>query len=365
MSGSVDTIYAVVLAGGRGTRLWPRSRQDRPKQFADITGHGSTMLQETVERLHPLIPVDRVYVITGERYAALVREQLPQLPAENVLVEPSGRDTAPAIGLALVHLARRDPEAVMAILPADHLIADAAGFRQVLQAAARVAREGYLVTLGIEPHSPHTGYGYIQRGEPLLIAGETTVYTVRRFLEKPDRSMAQRFLEEGGYYWNGGIFVCQLATMRAEIERQLPTLDAVLREISAALGTSEEAAVLARVWPQAPRVSIDYGVMEQARRVAVVPMDVGWNDVGSWAALHQVLPTDANGNITVGGDHLAVGSHDTVVYGSSDRLIVTIGVENLIVVDTGDVLLICPRDRAQDVKVVVEQLQRQRREEYL
>ena len=177
--------------------------------------------------------------------------------------------------------------------------------------------------------------------------------------------MALRFLQEGEYYWNGGIFVCQLVTMRAEIERQLPALDAVLRDVGAALGTPQEAAVLARVWPHAPRVSIDYGVMEHAQRVAVVPMDVGWNDVGSWAALHQVLPADTDGNITVSGDHLAVGCRDTMVYGGNDRLIVTIGVEDLIVVDTGDVLQIDRHNRAQDVKVVVEQLQRQRREEYL
>ncbi|MBC8447267.1 MAG: mannose-1-phosphate guanylyltransferase [Chloroflexi bacterium] len=358
-------MYAVIMAGGQGTRLWPRSRQARPKQFADIAGHGCTMLQETVARLQPLIPQDRVIVITGERYAPLVCEQLPQLPAENVLVEPSGRNTAPAIGLALIHLARRDPHAVMAILPADHLIADADGFRRTLQTAAEVAAQGYLVTLGIEPDSPHTGYGYIQRAGPLPTADGAAAYVVEQFLEKPDRRTALRFLREGGYYWNGGIFVCQLATMQAEIERQLPALDAVLRDIGAALGTEREADALARAWPQAPRVSIDYGVMEHAQRVAVVPMDVGWNDVGDWGALHQVLPADSNGNIIVSGDHLAVGSRDTMVYGAGDRLIVTIGVEDLIVVDTGDVLLICPRDRAQDVRAVVEQLQRQQREEYL
>jgi len=360
-----DDMYAVVLAGGQGTRLWPRSRQVRPKQFADIAGNGRTMLQETVDRLQPLIPLARVVVICGERYAPLVRDQLPELQPANVLVEPSGRNTAPAIGLALVHLAHRDPEAIMAVLPADHLMADAAGFRGALQTAAGLASRNYLVTLGITPDGPHTGYGYIQRADPVPTVDGAVAYTVKRFLEKPDENTARRLVREGTYFWNGGIFVCKLSAMRAEMARQMPQLDAVLNELDAELGTPAEAEVLERVWPQAPRVSIDYGVMEHAERVAVVPIDVGWNDVGDWSALRQVLPADGKGNIVVVGDHLGVGTSDTLVYGGTDRLIVTIGVKDLIVVDTGDVLLICPREDAQKVKAVVEQLEIQGRDRFL
>jgi len=358
-------IYAIVLAGGQGTRLWPRSRQARPKQFADIAGNDRTMLQETVDRLQPLTPLAQVMVICGERYAPLVRDQLPRLQPGNVLVEPSGRNTAPAIGLALIHLARRDPGAIMAVLPADHLMADPAGFRGALQTAAELASRDYLVTLGITPDKPHTGYGYIQRADPLPTADGAMAYTVARFLEKPDPKTARRLVQDGTYFWNGGIFVCKLSAMRAEIERQMPRLDTVLNELAAVLGTPAEAEVLERLWPQAPRVSIDYGVMEHAERVAVVPLDVGWNDVGDWSALRQVLPADSEGNIVVVGDHLGVNTSDTLLYGGTDRLIVTIGVKDLIVVDTGDVLMICHRDEAQNVKAVVEQLHCQGRDGFL
>jgi mannose-1-phosphate guanylyltransferase len=360
-----SNVHAIILAGGQGTRLWPRSRLSRPKQFADIAGQGRTMLQETVDRLQPLIPLEQVNVITGKRYAKLVREQLPLLAEDNVLVEPSGRNTAPAIGLALLHLAQRDPEAVMVVLPADHLIADAAGFRQTLLTAAELAGQGYLVTLGIAPDRPHTGYGYIKRSGPLPTSDGAPAYAVERFLEKPDHSTACRFLEDGGYYWNGGIFISRLNSMRAEIQRQMPELDAVLSQIGAALRGPREAEVLARAWPTTPRVSIDYGVMEHARHVAVVPMDVGWNDVGDWAALHQVLPADQNGNVVLSGGHVTQDCRDTLIYGAGDRVIVAVGVEDLIVVDTADALLICPRGRAQDVKAIVEQLELERRDEYL
>jgi mannose-1-phosphate guanylyltransferase len=358
-------LYAAILAGGQGTRLWPRSRQSRPKQFADITGTGRTMLQETVDRLQPEIPLERVFVIGGGEYTALVREQLAGLPTENLIVEPSGRNTAPAIGLALLHLARRDPQAVMVVLPADHVIADSGGFRRALQTAAAIAGQGFVVTLGIKPDRPHTGYGYIQRGERLPSREGLPAYVVRRFLEKPDEATAQQFLEDGGYFWNGGIFIFRLDTMQMEIRRQLPELHKTLSEIDAAHGTSREADTLARVWPQAPKISIDYGVMEHAQQVAVVPIDVGWSDIGDWAALRQVVAGDGNGNIVVSGRHLSIGSRDTVVYGTNDRLIVTVGVEDLIIVDEGDVLLVCPSDQAQNVRLAVEHLAREQQSEYL
>ena len=222
-----------------------------------------------------------------------------------------------------------------------------------------------MVTLGIKPDSPHTGYGYIQRARPLPTSDGTPAYEVERFLEKPDHETAISFVADGGYWWNGGIFIFKLPAMRAELARQMPDLDAVLRDIASAYGTPQGNERLASAWPKSPSVSIDYGVMENARRVAVVPMDVGWNDVGDWAALREVLPADSCGNIVVAGDCLHLGCRDTLIYGGGERLIVTLGVEDLIVVDAGDVLLICPRDRAQDVKGVVEQLQLQRRAEYL
>ena len=358
-------MYATILAGGVGTRLWPRSRQDRPKQFTDITGTGLTMIQETALRLKGVVESDRLFVVTGAAFAGLAREQLPDVPVEQILVEPSGRNTAPAIGLACAHLQRTDPQAVLAVLPADHVILDSECFREALRQAGQLAADGYLVTLGIEPTFAHTGYGYIKRRESLPVStAEAPAYSVERFLEKPNRHTAEEFLLEGGYYWNGGIFVASVSVWMAELARQTPEIHTRLERIGAAMDTPNADAVLEREWAEMPSISIDYAVMEHAQRVAVVPLQAGWNDVGSWDALETILEQDDRGNSIAKGDVLLLDSEGNIVY-SDKRLVALVNVSNLVVVDTGDTLLIGDKRNMQRVKDVVEQLRRQGRTELL
>lgn len=355
-------MYAAILAGGVGTRLWPRSRQANPKQFSDITGTGRTMIQATADRLAGLVPPARLYVVTGNRYANLTAEQLPEMPAAHILAEPSGRNTAPAIGLACIALQRQDPDAVLAILPADHVIPDRASFQAALAEAEQAAQSGYLVTLGITPTLPHTGYGYIKAGKNLDVAGRLPVFRVDRFLEKPNLATARAFLSDGGYFWNGGIFVFRVDRMVAEMARQLPDLHAGLLTIAAAQNGAEDEAdrVLREVWGGLESVSIDYGIMEGAKQVAMVPLEAGWNDVGSWDALDDVLPQDADHNVIARGDVLALDSQHNIVYGG-ERTIVLIGLDNLVVVDTPDALLIGHKKQMQQVKRVVDLLQETQR----
>jgi len=358
-------VYVAILAGGVGTRLWPRSREAMPKQFSDITGSGRTMLQTTVDRLDGMVDLADIYVITGRRYRDLVLTQLPGIPPENVITEPSGRNTGPAIGLACAHIHRRDPDGIIALLHADHIIQDAATYRSVLRQAEKAAQKDYLTVLGITPESPHTGYGYIKRtGEPLPVSSELPVYSVERFLEKPDRVTAEQFLADGSYYWNAGNFICRVARMLGEFERQLPALYAGLQKIGTALGSSQATQVLEEVWDTLPNISIDHGVMENAQRVAVVPLEAGWSDVGSWDALADILSTDSAGNCIVQGEALLVDSSGVIVSGG-DRLIALVGVEDLVVVDTGDALLIGHRQRMQKIKEVVERLRAGERSDLL
>jgi mannose-1-phosphate guanylyltransferase len=351
-----------------GTRLWPRSRQAHPKQFSDITGAGRTMIQATVDRLEGLVPPDHIWVVTGGSYAALAAEQLPALAPAQILAEPSGRNTAPAIGLACVHLARLQPDAVLAVLPADHVIPHAEAFRRSLARAAEAAAAGYVVTLGIEPLFAHTGYGYIKRGTPtadaLLAGGDPPIYAVERFLEKPDRATAEGFLREGGYYWNGGIFVFRVDVMLAELERQLPALHAHLHTIGNALDTPAAAAVLAERWAQMEPVSIDVGIMEGAQRMAMTPLHAGWNDVGSWDALENVLQRDKDDNFIALGNALAFESYGNIVF-TDKRVVALIGVDDLVIVEDGDALLIGHKHQMQRVRDVVDVLRAQGRDELI
>jgi mannose-1-phosphate guanylyltransferase len=352
-------MYAAILAGGVGTRLWPRSRQTHPKQFADITGTGRTMIQATADRLHGLVAPNELFVVTGVQYGRLAAAQLPDIPPQNILQEPSGRNTAPAIGLVCLQIQQRDPNAIVAILHSDHVIPQADRFRDALRHAHAAAEAGYIVTLGVPPTFAHTGYGYIQCGDMLteLPDSEAGVYRVARFLEKPDLPTAQSFLAQGGFFWNAGIFVTRVDVMLHEIERQIPALAAALAQIDTAQrrGDGSIDAVMAAVWPHIPNISIDHGILEGAQAVATVPLDAGWNDVGSWDALEAILPADADGNVVVRGDLLNVASHGNVIF-ADKQVVALIGVDNLVVVDTGDTLLIGQKQQMQKVKEVVERL---------
>jgi mannose-1-phosphate guanylyltransferase len=320
----------------------------------DITCLERPLLLETFDRLAPLISPESVYVVTAERYAESTKRGLPSVLPSNVITEPEGRGSAPAIGLAALNVWQSDPDAVMACLPADHYIAEADRFREVLLAAEQVARDGYLVTLGIRPHYPHTGYGYIEIGQELTEVGGFAVHAVHQFTEKPDEQTARLFVRGGHHLWNSGMFVWKASVILSEIERHLPRLHKCLREVGGLLGTPDGAAALKRTWPTVERETIDFGVMEKAKNVAVIPVDMGWSDIGSWASLADLLPADGEGNIVV-GRHVGLGTKRCVIY-SPRRLVATVGVENLVVVETEDAILICSRDRAEDVKALVDRL---------
>lgn len=358
--------YAVIMAGGGGTRLWPVSRKDRPKQLLPLLNE-ETLFQGTVARLEHLFPMDRILVVTVAKQARQMQRQIPGIPSANYLLEPSPRGTASVVGLAAVALMKRDPEAVMAVLPADHFIRNRDLFHYLLNTAFDVARDDYLVTLGITPSFASTAYGYIQQGQLLDGSHRYPVYQVSRFKEKPDVETAQEFLRQGDHSWNSGMFVWKAAAIVREIGSQMPELAAALDKVADAWDSAEQDQVLETCWTGLKSETIDYGVMERADRVAVLPAGgLGWNDIGSWDTLFDVLASDGNGNVSTVSKRLAFDTHNTLVYGKNDeRLVVTIGMDDTVIVDTGDVLLVCKADQAQKVREVVEYLKEHRQEEYL
>ena len=355
------TIYASILAGGSGTRLWPLSTKDLPKQFLPLLSD-RTMLQATVERLLPLAPIDKTFIVTFERYRQIVQEQLPDLPPGNIIAEPVGRGTAASIGLAATFIAAQDPIAVMGSFSSDHDIPDTVGFRRALSFAEGVARAGHLVTLGITPTYAETGYGYIHCGDPLMTGPDGLVaYHVSRFVEKPPLATAQQFLAEGNYTWNGGITLGRVDRFLEEIHRHVPTVGAVLDHVARGIAEGRANEALHEAWPALTvPVTIDVGVLEKAQDIAVIPIDVGWNDIGSWAQLATLYPPNPEQNAArwqqEAGRHIAIQTRDTFVYSTTERVIATAGIEGLVIVDTGDALLICPKDQVQLVKQITEAL---------
>jgi mannose-1-phosphate guanylyltransferase len=315
-----------------------------------------TMIEQTVARISPLIPSQRTVVVAGAAYRALLLAALPQLPVENFLFEPLGRNTAACIAWAALWLQQRDPEAVMAVLPADHVMRDETEFLHVLVTAAAVARTANrLVTIGIQPTHPETGYGYIRRSQDLLQVEGRDVFRVERFVEKPARDKAEQFLVEGRYLWNSGMFIWRVDAILNAVQRYLPHLARALEPVGGAISPATQAAVIADVYPRLESISIDVGVMERAQDVWAVPGSFGWSDVGSWRALSALLPADAQGNVVVGAHH-GLETSGCLIY-SPNKLVATIGLADLVVIETDDVLLICPRDRDQDVRRLVELLE--------
>jgi len=355
-------VYALIMAGGVGSRLWPRSRKQTPKQLLNLTSE-RTMFQEAVARLAPLFEPAQIFVVTSADYVPAMREQVPELPAENYIVEPSGHGTAPCIGLAALYLRRLDPEAVMAVLTADHFIQRWDAFREALRAAGYLARQGRLVTLGIKPTFPSTGYGYILRDERLADLGQLEAYRVKRFTEKPDLPTARKFLATGRYYWNSGMFIWTIESILKAIEEHMPKLFKGLETIKDSLDTPREAQVTRQVFQKLESISIDYGVMEKAGNVVLVKADILWDDVGSWLAMERIHPKDDNGNVII-GKFEGIDSYNCIVI-NDGHLVATLGVSDLIVVTTPQATLICAKDTAQDVKKIVKKLADKKLEEYL
>jgi len=356
-------LYATILAGGSGTRFWPKSRATLPKQFLALQGQQS-LLQETLQRIAPLIPLPQTFIVTAQHQQPQTAEQLPHLPVDHILLEPLGRNTAAAVALAAWHLLHFDPEAIMAVLPADHAIADHAAFCDSLQLAAGVAQQcDLLMTLGVKPTYPATGYGYINVGEVLDIPTMAGAHKVIRFTEKPNAQVASTLVASGNYLWNCGIFVWRAATIARELQTHLPELWAGIEAYGKAWHASASAADLYQRYAELPSISIDNGVLEHSTQVGVVPVSWSWSDVGSWRSLSDLHPADADGNVVV-GQHLGKGSNHLIVY-SPDKLVATIGLANLIIVQTDDVLLICDKEHDQDVKDFVTMLQQQGQTQYL
>ena len=360
-SGINDCIYAVIMAGGSGTRFWPRSRKNRPKQLLNITGD-EILLKKTIELIAPIIPARRITIVTTSLQADSVKNTVSQIPEENIIIEPFGKNTAPAIGISALFIEKDFKDAVMVVLPADHYIEDKKKFHQTIMAGAWQALQGdCIVTIGIPPRGPETGYGYIEAGE--VTDATNGIYAVTSFHEKPDIHTAERFIEQGTFFWNSGIFIAKTSTMLKEIEEHLPHNYQGLVKIRASLGTDEASGMINSVYKEMEAISIDYGVIEKSKHVFMIQGNFGWNDVGSWPSAAQYWPKDSKNNAFI-GDVIDLDSSECIVY-SPKKPVALLGVKDLVIVEDEDALLVCKKERAQDVKKLVEMLKSKGRDEIL
>lgn len=348
----MEQFHAVILAGGSGTRLWPLSTPSFPKQFLPLP-NGRSLIQESFWRVSSLITPGHTWVVTGQSMAGLVREHLPSMPPTHILGEPMGRSTAPAIGWAAATIARQDPQAIMAALTADHSITNVEAFNRALLLAHEYAEQGYLVTLGITPTAAETGFGYIRFAEQVGTGHGHHIYRVERFVEKPDLPTAQRYLADGRYVWNSSMFVWKVKIILEELQRHMPDVAQKIATIVDAAGTTQEQSVLDSLWPTMTALSIDYGVLEKTDKLLVIPVEIGWSDVGSWEQYGTLFAADEQGIRGI-GHHLGLGSQNVFVYNTTPRKVFTIGMEDVIVVEMDNMTVICHKDHVQRVKELAE-----------
>ena len=357
-------ISVVIMAGGKGERFWPRSRMNMPKQFLSLTDDGKSMIQHTVERLKGLVDIQNMYIVTNEIYKDLVLEHIPDIPKENIIIEPVAKNTAPCIGLAAIHIAKKNPDSKMIILPSDHLIKFNEIFIDTLKIALDVVEKGdNLATIGITPNYPETGYGYINFTKGESFKDSANIYEVLRFVEKPNLEKAKEYLTSGEYLWNSGIFVWKASTILKNFKEYLPEIYEGLQKIGESINTGKYEEVLKKEFPNLPSESIDYGIMEKAKNIYVIPGNFGWDDVGSWLSLERINKTNQDGNV-ITGNVISIKTKNTIIQGS-DKLIATIGLEDIVIVDTDDVTLICHKDNTQEVKEIINNLKICNRNEYL
>lgn len=340
--------HVVIMAGGIGSRFWPMSTPEYPKQFIDVMGTGRTLIQMTVDRFRGICEPQHFWVVTAERYVPIVREQLPEIPEAHILAEPEARNTAPCIAYACWKIRQREEEANIVVTPSDALVVDVTEFRRVIGAALDFTQEdGRIVTLGMKPTRPETGYGYIQAAQPIP---QTELFKVQAFKEKPDLETARQYVAEGGYYWNAGIFVWNVRTITSELRLHAPQIAAVMDEMAPAFYTEREPETLRRLFPTCEKISIDYAVMEKSRGIHVLPAEFGWSDLGSWGSLHTLLPRDGEGNATVGSHIKLVDCKNCIVHTAEERQVVVEGLDGFIISEKDGRLLICRLENEQHIK---------------